>query len=197
MPVQSIRRRLLGPALSCPWSKRCRSRESSRALLGSVEPRCRRRRPPIPDCRLNPSQPARRRWCTKRNPSRQAIDHVRRHQRLGWTIGGLDEGLFCEPLIAAWCGGCTNRPSPSLAIIIKRPDELFSAMPNAGARQVDTALVNTSPPMRGGRLPWRRLRPDIGFGAFISYSGQADADLIAVLQNGIEKLAKRWYRPPS
>lgn len=24
---------------------------------------------------------------------------------IGWTIGGNDEGLFCEPAIAAWCGG--------------------------------------------------------------------------------------------
>jgi WD40 repeat protein len=47
-----------------------------------------------------------------------------------------------------------------------------------------------------GWLPWRRLRPDIGFGAFISYSGPADRALISKLQNGIEKLAKRWYRPP-
>jgi hypothetical protein len=45
-------------------------------------------------------------------------------------------------------------------------------------------------------LPWRRLRPDIGFGAFVSYSGAADRDLISRLQRGIEKLAKRWYRPP-
>jgi WD40 repeat protein len=42
----------------------------------------------------------------------------------------------------------------------------------------------------------RRIRPDIGFGAFISYSGQEDRALITKLQNGIEKLAKRWYRPP-
>jgi hypothetical protein len=40
------------------------------------------------------------------------------------------------------------------------------------------------------------LRPDIGFGAFISYSGPADRALISKLQNGIEKLAKRWYRAP-
>lgn len=46
------------------------------------------------------------------------------------------------------------------------------------------------------RWPVRRLRPDIGFGAFISYSGQEDRALITKLQNGIEKLAKRWYRPP-
>lgn len=24
---------------------------------------------------------------------------------IGWTIGGKDEGLFCEPAIASWCGG--------------------------------------------------------------------------------------------
>jgi WD40 repeat protein len=47
-----------------------------------------------------------------------------------------------------------------------------------------------------GWLPPGRLRPDIGFGAFISYSGPADRELISKLQNGIEKLAKRWYRPP-
>jgi WD40 repeat protein len=46
------------------------------------------------------------------------------------------------------------------------------------------------------RWTMRRLRPDIGFGAFISYSGQEDRALITKLQNGIEKLAKRWYRPP-
>ena len=45
-------------------------------------------------------------------------------------------------------------------------------------------------------MPWRRLRPDIGFGAFVSYSGAADRELISRLQRGIEKLAKRWYRPP-
>ena len=47
-----------------------------------------------------------------------------------------------------------------------------------------------------GWWPGRRMRTDIGFGAFISYSGQEDRALIAKLQNGIEKLAKRWYRPP-
>jgi hypothetical protein len=26
-------------------------------------------------------------------------------QAIGWTIGGKDEGLFCERAIAAWCGG--------------------------------------------------------------------------------------------
>ena len=52
--------------------------------------------------------------------------------------------------------------------------------------------------MKFPRQHWsvRRLRPDIGFGAFISYSGQEDRALITKLQNGIEKLAKRWYRPP-
>jgi hypothetical protein len=24
---------------------------------------------------------------------------------IGWTIGGKDEGLFCTPAIANWCGG--------------------------------------------------------------------------------------------
>ena len=51
------------------------------------------------------------------------------------------------------------------------------------------------PRPRMGRLSSGRLRPDIGFGAFISYSGPADRELISKLQNGIEKLAKRWYRP--
>jgi WD40 repeat protein len=45
-------------------------------------------------------------------------------------------------------------------------------------------------------LRTRRPRGDIGFGAFISYSGQRDRELITKLQNGIEKLAKKWYRPP-
>jgi len=35
----------------------------------------------------------------------------------------------------------------------------------------------------------------MGFGAFISYSGAADRELISRLQRGIDKLAKRWYRP--
>jgi hypothetical protein len=26
-------------------------------------------------------------------------------EAIGWTIGGRDEGLFCEHAIAAWCGG--------------------------------------------------------------------------------------------
>ena len=51
------------------------------------------------------------------------------------------------------------------------------------------------PRPRMGWLPSGWLRPDIGFGAFISYSGPADRELISKLQNGIEKLAKRWYRP--
>ena len=46
------------------------------------------------------------------------------------------------------------------------------------------------------RWPFRRLRSDIGFGAFISYSGPQDRELISKIQNGIEKLAKKWYRPP-
>ncbi|WP_026306719.1 toll/interleukin-1 receptor domain-containing protein [Smaragdicoccus niigatensis] len=45
-------------------------------------------------------------------------------------------------------------------------------------------------------LRFGRRLPSIGFGAFISYSGERDRALIAKLQNGIEKLAKRWYRPP-
>jgi WD40 repeat protein len=61
---------------------------------------------------------------------------------------------------------------------------------------VDTSLVSESPRVRVGWLPWRRLRPDIGFGAFVSYSGPADRELISRLQRGIEKLANRWYRPP-
>ena len=40
------------------------------------------------------------------------------------------------------------------------------------------------------------MRTDIGFGAFISYSGHEDRALISKLQNGIEKLAKKWYEPP-
>lgn len=40
------------------------------------------------------------------------------------------------------------------------------------------------------------MRSDIGFGAFISYSGPQDRELISKIQNGIEKLAKKWYRPP-
>ena len=26
-------------------------------------------------------------------------------QAIAWTIGGMDEGLFCAPAIAGWCGG--------------------------------------------------------------------------------------------
>jgi hypothetical protein len=49
---------------------------------------------------------------------------------------------------------------------------------------------------RAGWLPFRRVRPDIGFGAFISYSGRQDRELISRLQRGIEKLATKWYLPP-
>jgi WD40 repeat protein len=50
-----------------------------------------------------------------------------------------------------------------------------------------------------GKWWWRlrRARADIGFGAFVSYSGQQDRELISKLQNGIEKFAKPWYLPPS
>ena len=47
------------------------------------------------------------------------------------------------------------------------------------------------------RVEIRRRSSDFGYGAFISYSGGRDRDLIPQIQRGVEKLATRWYRPPS
>jgi hypothetical protein len=45
-------------------------------------------------------------------------------QAIGWTIGGKDEGLFCEHAIATWCGGFSNSESncsgEALAALAKR-----------------------------------------------------------------------------
>lgn len=49
--------------------------------------------------------------------------------------------------------------------------------------------------VRRGEL--RRRPSDFGYGAFISYSGGRDRDLIPQIQRGVEKLATRWYRRPS
>ncbi|MGK8525423.1 hypothetical protein ACRS6B_29505 [Nocardia asteroides] len=46
-------------------------------------------------------------------------------------------------------------------------------------------------------LPRRRVtRAEIGYGAFLSYSGDRDRALLPSVQNAIEKLPRPWYRFP-
>ena len=46
------------------------------------------------------------------------------------------------------------------------------------------------------RRAFERRASDLGYGAFISYSGERDRALIPRIQRGVEKLAKRWYQLP-
>ncbi|QIS21379.1 TIR domain-containing protein [Nocardia terpenica] len=46
------------------------------------------------------------------------------------------------------------------------------------------------------RLRVRRLRAELGYGAFLSYSGDRDRQLLPRLQRAIEKQARPWYRAP-
>ncbi|MFD8518764.1 TIR domain-containing protein [Streptomyces capillispiralis] len=42
----------------------------------------------------------------------------------------------------------------------------------------------------------RRIRTDLGYGAFLSYSGERDRRWLPHLQRAIEKQSRPWYRPP-
>ncbi|MDI3404097.1 toll/interleukin-1 receptor domain-containing protein [Streptomyces cavernicola] len=42
----------------------------------------------------------------------------------------------------------------------------------------------------------RRIRTELGYGAFLSYSGDRDRQWLPHLQRAIEKQSRPWYRPP-
>ncbi|MET9486346.1 toll/interleukin-1 receptor domain-containing protein [Nocardia sp. NPDC006630] len=42
----------------------------------------------------------------------------------------------------------------------------------------------------------KRTRPEIGYGLFLSYSGQRDRGILPSLQRAIEKQPRPWYKPP-
>ncbi|MEG8182841.1 hypothetical protein GZH49_30705 [Nocardia terpenica] len=50
--------------------------------------------------------------------------------------------------------------------------------------------------LRSAVLRARRVRSEIGYGAFFSYSGDRDRQLLPRLQRAVEQQARPWYRPP-
>ncbi|WP_327351536.1 TIR domain-containing protein [Streptomyces sp. NBC_01304] len=50
--------------------------------------------------------------------------------------------------------------------------------------------------MRTRIAPGRRIRAELGYGAFLSYSGDRDRQWLPHLQRAIEKQSRPWYKPP-
>ncbi|MFB7976695.1 toll/interleukin-1 receptor domain-containing protein [Streptomyces vinaceus] len=51
--------------------------------------------------------------------------------------------------------------------------------------------------MKRTRFPLRgRIRTELGYGAFLSYSGDRDRQWLPHLQRAIEKQSRPWYKPP-
>ncbi|KAA8889195.1 TIR domain-containing protein [Nocardia colli] len=64
------------------------------------------------------------------------------------------------------------------------------------ARDIHAGPVLTAKRTTYMALRRYKLRPDLGYGAFLSYSGDRDRALLPKLQKAMETLPRRWYRPP-
>src|SRR3954466_7730501 len=83
----------------------------------------------------------------------------------------------------------------------RKPRRLLSAKSDpdgslgVSPRKADRSMSIAPPDAQASPQP-SKAAADASFGAFVSYSGEANRHVVDRLQNRIERLAKPWYRSP-